>query len=218
MPEHWALRDLPQGWFHHGEQILALLEKHRPAVCVELGSWRGASAIAMARVLRQWHGTLTCVDTWTGDAFKGGMGYEGRPASSVPEMVTECAGNLVAAEVSASVRLIVAPTVDAAKWWAQPIDFLYIDADHEFASVLADLEAWVPFVKPGGLITGDDYENPSFPGVHLAWNYFALEYGFVLEPCANHAMGWPLIVGTKASTYERQHDRPTDSVAGTVAV
>lgn len=214
MSEHWALRELPQGWFHHGELILALLEQYRPKVCVELGSWRGASAIAMARVLRQWNGTLTCVDTWTGDAFKGGMGYEGRLPSSHPEMVGECAANLVTAGVAASVRMIVAPTVEAATWWTEPIDFLYVDADHEYPSVLSDLDAWVPHVKPGGVITGDDYGNPSFPGVKLAWNYFALEHGLECEPRMNPAMGWPLIVGTKTGAYER---RPGgDRVAVTV--
>lgn len=204
---------MPQGWCHHGELILALLEQHRPRVVVELGSWRGASAIAMARVVRQWGGTVTCVDTWTGDAFQGGAGYLDQTPRTEPVMVGECAGNLVAAGVSASVRLIVAPTVEAAATWTEPIDFLYIDADHEFAAVLADLQAWVPHVAPGGMMAGDDYENPSFPGVHLAWNYFALETGLACQRVANHAMGWPLIVATKASIHEQQDDRPASDAA-----
>ena len=64
--------ELPQtadapGWFHHGAKILELLEQHRPKVCVELGTFLGASAIPVARSIRRWGGTLTCIDTWGGD-------------------------------------------------------------------------------------------------------------------------------------------------------
>jgi predicted O-methyltransferase YrrM len=182
MPEclsHPALEKLPQGWFHHGQKILELLEEHKPKTCVELGSWKGASAIAMARVLRKWGGTLTCVDTWAAEAFHGGITED--DAHPRPKMLTECACNLVAAGVSASVRLVVAPSLEAATYWSEPIDFLYIDADHEYAQVLADLEAWVPHVRPGGWIAGDDYANPGFPGVRMAWNYYELEHGLTFQ-------------------------------------
>jgi predicted O-methyltransferase YrrM len=58
------------------------------------------------------------------------------------------------------------------KVWSEPIDFLYIDADHSYDGVTADLEAWVPHVKPGGLIVGDDYGNAIYPGVKRAWDEF----------------------------------------------
>jgi hypothetical protein len=187
-----ALDHLPQGWFHHGPTVLALLEQHRPAVCVELGSWRGASAIAMARVLRQWRGTLTCVDTWTDDAIHGGV-YGGLG----PTQLAEMGANLRNAGVAASVRLLVATTQDAAAWWDDPIDFLFIDADHDYAACLADLNAWVPHVRPGGLFLGDDYGNPQFPGVRMAWNYYADLHALHLEhlttPGAPHGM--PLVFG-----------------------
>lgn len=36
------------------------------------------------------------------------------------------------------------------------IDFVFIDADHKYKSVLADLKAWAPKVRKGGYITGHD--------------------------------------------------------------
>lgn len=49
-------------------------------------------------------------------------------------------------------------SVDAAGMFPDNhFDFIYIDADHSFVAVTADLNAWYPKVKPGGWILGHDY-------------------------------------------------------------
>lgn len=40
------------------------------------------------------------------------------------------------------------------------LDFIYIDARHDYEGVLEDLEAWYPKVKSGGIISGHDYIMP----------------------------------------------------------
>ena len=50
------------------------------------------------------------------------------------------------------------------------LDFVFIDANHEYESVLKDVQAWEPKVKPGGLISGHDYNHGNFPGVAKAVN------------------------------------------------
>jgi hypothetical protein len=44
------------------------------------------------------------------------------------------------------------------------LDFVFIDADHQYASVRRDIDAWLPKVKPGGIIAGHDH-CPDFTGV-----------------------------------------------------
>ena len=39
------------------------------------------------------------------------------------------------------------------------LDFVYIDANHRLEFVIADLAAWVPKVRLGGLIAGHDYRR-----------------------------------------------------------
>src|SRR4051812_40163742 len=97
------------GWFHHGSKILELLEQHRPKVCVELGTWQGASAIPVARMIQRWGGTLTCVDTWSGELDEHG----GSLPDKYPVMLSTCARRIVEAGVGANVRLVPAMTLDA---------------------------------------------------------------------------------------------------------
>lgn len=157
------------GWFNHANRVLELISLARPKVCVELGTWLGASAVPVARSIRRWGGTLTCVDTWAGELNDDGGSEGGKP----PLMLVSCARSIVEAGLS-NVRLIPAMTTEAARYWDTPIDFLYVDADHSYKGVSADLEAWVPHVKPGGLIVGDDYDHPRYPGVREAWDEFEI--------------------------------------------
>ena len=41
----------------------------------------------------------------------------------------------------------------------QSLDFVYIDADHSCESCLADITAWHPKIRFGGILSGHDYHN-----------------------------------------------------------
>lgn len=59
-------------------------------------------------------------------------------------------------------------SVDASKLYADgSLDFVFIDAEHDYANVRRDIDAWLPKVKPGGIISGHDH-CPDFPGVMQA--------------------------------------------------
>lgn len=63
--------------------------------------------------------------------------------------------------------LIKATSVYAAsKLEYEVFDLVYIDAFHEREAVLADLNAWWPKVKKGGILSGHDYE---MKGVSNEW-------------------------------------------------
>ncbi|MES2308286.1 MAG: class I SAM-dependent methyltransferase [Verrucomicrobiota bacterium] len=44
------------------------------------------------------------------------------------------------------------------------LDFCYIDARHDYKSVLEDLDAWYPKVKEGGILAGHDYLDGMIEG------------------------------------------------------
>ena len=47
---------------------------------------------------------------------------------------------------------------------AASLDFVFLDADHSYEGVSADIAAWTPKVKRGGIIAGHDFCH-YFPGV-----------------------------------------------------
>ena len=49
------------------------------------------------------------------------------------------------------------------------LDFVFIDAQHDYDSIKQDIALWEPKVKRGGLLSGHDY-HPKFPGVVKAVN------------------------------------------------
>ncbi|MEM1354506.1 MAG: glycosyltransferase [Planctomycetota bacterium] len=60
----------------------------------------------------------------------------------------------------------------------QSLDFVYIDADHRYESVLGDLGAWYNKVRVGGIIAGHDYGHTDLPGVSQAIDRFFQRLGW----------------------------------------
>ena len=58
------------------------------------------------------------------------------------------------------------------------LDFVFIDAAHDYESVLTDLELWFPKIRDGGIIAGHDYCE-HYNGVIKAVNEFF--EGYVVE-------------------------------------
>lgn len=156
------------GFFHHADILLDLLDQYKPLVCVEVGTWQGASAIPIAKMISRWNGVLHCVDHW-----EGGTDFPPSLQALVSEAYPNFLSNIERYGVNNILIRKGESTEVAQSFEANSVDFVYIDASHDEESVRKDLDAWWPILAPGGFIAGDDYGDTSFPGVWSAWDAFA---------------------------------------------
>lgn len=77
-------------------------------------------------------------------------------------------------------ELIVKMSVDAAKEFKDgSLDAVYLDGNHRYEFVVADLYAWIPKLRKGGIISGHDYakiRRPTNTHVYEAVNGYTASY------------------------------------------
>ena len=67
------------------------------------------------------------------------------------------------------VELIRKTSVEAAPDFDdESLDFVFIDAFHDYENCFNDIKFWHHRVRKGGYVMGHDWEHPSFPGVQQA--------------------------------------------------
>ena len=65
-------------------------------------------------------------------------------------------------------RVVRKPSIEAAKDFPDnSIDFVYIDGNHEFSYVVADICAWYPKVRSGGIVAGHDFISRRDPKLNM---------------------------------------------------
>jgi len=131
------------------------------AVVAELGSFAGESAVQFLNSPKV--AFLLCVDLW-----KGGYGGEEDVASNA-DMETARLAFDVRLSAFDPCRYAVRrdSTHVAARAISALFDLVYVDADHGYEATLGDIRAWLPGVKPGGIMAGHDY-GTTHGGVKLA--------------------------------------------------
>ena len=150
------------GWMPDTELawLAARAVEHREIV--EIGSFMGRSTRALAENTL---GTVTAVDTWAGsDEEQHRKLLEGHGPDWLLE---EFQRNMEGLENVYAVRR---PSLDAAVSFAvacSQFDMIFVDASHDYENVKADILAWAPLLKEGGLLCGHDFHNGA-PGVMRA--------------------------------------------------
>lgn len=131
----------------------------RGAHFVEIGSYYGRSAAFMGVEIANSGKVIffDCIDPWT----DGGPDLKHKGLKDIyPGFIKNVA------PVLRLIRPIRLPSLEAVELYRNgSLDFVLIDGSHQYADVKADIEAWLPKMKIGGILAGDDY---GWPGVKRA--------------------------------------------------
>jgi predicted O-methyltransferase YrrM len=161
-----------------------------PRLVIEVGSWKGASAVRLATLLRA-QGTdaaVVCVDTWLGslehwDASVRGWDIRPYLRHGYPTLYHLFLANVMHAGFADLIVPIPNTSAIAARWLARQgvvADLVYVDGSHEEDDVYADLRSYWPLLRPGGVLAGDDWHVRWF-GVICAVNRFAREHDLAIQ-------------------------------------
>lgn len=108
------------------------------AIAVEVGSYAGESASIFASTRR--FTRIVCVDVWNAPVTRLAERYYRVRASGW------------------GLETLKLDSADAAATFPDgTLDFVYIDTWHTLDAVTRDIRAWLPKVRPGGVLAGHDY-------------------------------------------------------------
>jgi predicted O-methyltransferase YrrM len=162
------------GWFSYKELYDSMVESALfNSTFVEIGAWFGKSTNYLANKIKESKKNIHFI---TIDTFKG-TETETLHQTIVNQfdgdIFFEFVDNTIQSNNYGVVDTIKDTSKNASSTFSNSsIDFLMIDAGHEYNEVSDDIHRWYHKVKPGGIISGDDYGTNMFPGVTQAVNEY----------------------------------------------
>lgn len=160
------------GWCNYGDLYDAAVDHFPGGTLVEVGTFVGQSLAYLGQAVKRSGKPFRVVgvDHCTGSGIELGTDHHA-PQMARGTFAGNLHANLIACGVADAVDVLIAPSTRAAAHFADgSVDFVFLDAAHDYESVCADIRAWLPKVRPGGWLCGHDYQDPPWPGVVRAVN------------------------------------------------
>lgn len=157
-----------EGWFDF-ESFYSDMVKALPnnSHIVEIGSWKGKSTsyLAVEIINSGKNVRFDCVDTWEGSTEHKLSSIDSKENLYITFLKnTEPLRDIINHIRTTSV---LASTL----YKDESLDFVFIDASHDYEDVKKDIQSWYPKIKRGGIIAGHDY-SPAWAGVVNAVDEF----------------------------------------------
>ena len=152
----WSLALVRQ----RGDLPYLLNERRLLGCAAEIGVSRGKFS---SRMLARWQGAhLLSIDPWTTAPADEYVDLENVAQDEQDARYEEVRSNLARYGGRSSVwRMTSAQAAERVP--PRSLDFVYIDARHDYESMREDLKLWYPRVRPHGILAGHDYLDGNLP-------------------------------------------------------
>lgn len=150
------------GWFEFYDIYDEAVKKapDTPSTFVEIGCWLGKSTCYLGETIKESKKPITvyAVDTWAGSNEQAHQEYI--QSIGGPEVLYQkFLHNLKCADIENIVKPLRKTSKKASlKFEDDSLEMVFIDASHDYLDVREDIDLWLPKVKKGGIIGGDDIE------------------------------------------------------------
>lgn len=159
--QYQTVKTTPITWHSRDELAGILNERGLTGVGVEVGVER---ANHLMQLRHGWQGKLLiAVDKWEvnpnytavtreshlqrHDDALANIKASPKPIELLKMWSTDAAKHIAALDPQSAIKRL----------WSGGLDFVYLDADHSYTAVQNDIAAWLPLIRPGGIICGHDF-------------------------------------------------------------
>jgi len=174
-------------WFNYAGFYDHIINEYAFETFVEVGVWKGHSVIHLAKGLKdRSNAKVYAVDLWEETYKFDGVNHGSKELHAQRKYLYEIYNtNVVNSNVRDMINDIKECSWEAARHFDdESIDFVFIDAGHDYDEVIKDIEAWLPKIKQSGIISGHDYHNTKC-GVREA-----VDYKFSKFPIYSEGICW----------------------------
>ena len=160
--EHFFQNTIGEDWFTY-PNLYSFVPQYfgEEAKFVEVGVWKGRSVsyLAVEAINANKNQKIYAVDTWAGSEEH----LDPNNQNYNPELTKDpdWLYNLYLQNIEPVKDIITSirkPSLEAVNDFEdESLDFVFIDAAHDYENVKADILAWLPKVKKTGILAGHDY-------------------------------------------------------------
>ena len=128
---------------------------------VEIGAWQGRNSIALAAGCRaSGNGKVVVIDHFRGNP--GTEAYYRVGRADLSDLLENFRQNVARSALSDWIEVFPIDRKDFSE--QRSVRLLFVDGNHAYEAVKADLDHFSPMLAPGALVIMDDH-SPEFPGV-----------------------------------------------------
>jgi hypothetical protein len=178
------------GWNGNNPVFRELITETQPTTIIEVGTWKGQSAINMGNIVKQLNlkTKIHCVDTWLGaiEFWTNGKDTSDRrllQLNGYPQIYYQFLSNVVHSNLQDVILPFPNTSENGYRYFKYnniTSKMIYIDASHEEDDVYKDLNNYYELLENNGILFGDDYQK-DWPGVINSVDRFVKENNLSLE-------------------------------------
>jgi len=189
------------GWHGNDPIFKKLISTIKPQNILEIGTWKGQSAINMGKIIKSLglNSTLVCVDTWLGSVDF--IGAENRldierdclPTFGYPQVYYQFLANVIYHNLDDIIVPFPQTSSIALDWFNAhniKFDLIYVDGSNNYEDVYMDIKNSWNALNKNGIIFGDDFNHSYFISIKKAVVDFCKLYDLNYNLDENKCFWW----------------------------